>query len=50
MKDPAFVAEYKKRNLPLGPTGGEKLQAFIEKVVRTPQSTIDELKAALKNK
>lgn len=50
MKDPAFVAEYKKRNLPLGPTSGEKLQAFIEKVVQTPQSTIDELKAALKNK
>ena len=50
MNDPAFVAEYKKRNLPLGPTNGEKLQEFIEKVVRTPQSTIDELKVALKNK
>ncbi len=50
MKDPAFVAEYKKRNLPLGPTSGEKLQAFIEKVVQTPQSTVDELKATLKSK
>ena len=48
MKDPAFVAEYKKRKLPLGPTSGEELQAFIEKVIATPQSTIDELKMALK--
>ncbi len=28
MKDPAFVADYKKRKLPLGPTSGVKLQAF----------------------
>ncbi|MEE8310367.1 MAG: hypothetical protein V3R34_08255, partial [Hyphomicrobium sp.] len=50
MKDPAFVADYKKRKLPLGPTSGVKLQAFIEKVANTPQSTIDKLKAALKSK
>jgi len=48
MKDPAFVAEYEKRKLPLGPTKGEKLQAFIEKVIETPQSTLNELKTALK--
>jgi tripartite-type tricarboxylate transporter receptor subunit TctC len=48
MKDPAFIAEFTKRKLPLGPTSGEKLQAFIEKVIATPQSTIDELKMALK--
>ena len=50
MKDPAFVAEYKKRKLPLGPTDGVKLQAFIEKVAKTPKSTLDKLKAALKSK
>ncbi len=50
MKDPAFIADYAKRNLPLGPTTGVKLQAFIEKVARTPQSTLDKLKAALKRK
>ncbi len=50
MKDPAFIAEFTKRKLPLGPTSGEKLQAFIEKVIATPQSTVDELKAALKGK
>jgi len=48
MKDPAFIAEFTKRKLPLGPTSGEKLQAFIEKVIATPQSTTDELKMALK--
>jgi tripartite-type tricarboxylate transporter receptor subunit TctC len=50
MKDPAFIADYKKRNLPLGPTTGVKLQAFVENVARTPQSTLDKLKAALKRK
>ncbi len=50
MKDPAFVAVYKKRKLPLGPTSGVELQAFIEKVANTPKSTLDKLKAALKSK
>lgn len=50
MKDPDFIAEYKKRKLPLRPTTGEDLQAFINKVVQTPKSTIDELKAALASK
>ena len=50
MKDPAFVADYEKRKLPLGPTKGVKLQAFIEKVAQTPKSTLDKLKAALKSK
>ena len=48
MKDPAFIAEFKKRKLPFGPTSGKDLQAFINKVIATPQSTIDELKTALK--
>ena len=50
MKDPAFVADYTKRKLPLGPTKGEELQAFIEKVAQTPKSTIAEIKAALAGK
>ncbi len=50
MKDPAFIADYTKRKLPLGPTKGEDLQAFIEKVMQTPKSTINKLKAALKSK
>ena len=50
MKDPAFVAEYKKRKLPLGPTKGEVLQEFINKVMQTPKSTIDEIRAAVASK
>ena len=50
MKDPAFVADYTKRKLPLGPTKGEDLQAFIEKVAQTPKSTIAEITAALAGK
>lgn len=48
VKDPAFLADFKNRKLPVGPTNGEKLQAFIEKVIATPKSTVNELKAALK--
>ena len=50
MKDAGFVGDYAKRKLPLGPTSGKKLQAFIGKVAATPNSTINELKAALKGK
>ena len=50
VKDPAFLADFKKRSLPVGPTKGEDLQAFIEKVIATPKSTVNELKAALKSK
>lgn len=50
VKDPAFLADFKKRKLPVGPTKGEDLQAFIERVIATPKSTIDELKMALKAK
>jgi tripartite-type tricarboxylate transporter receptor subunit TctC len=48
VKDSAFLADFKKRKLPVGPTKGEDLQAFIKKVIATPRSTVDELKAALK--
>lgn len=50
VRDPAFLADFKKRKLPVGPTKGEDLQAFIEKVIATPKSTVKELKAALKSK
>ena len=50
MKDPAFVAEIKKRKLPLNPSTGEQMQAFIESVMGTSPKLIAELKAALASK
>ncbi len=47
MKDPAFVAEIKKRKLPLNPSTGEQMQSFIEGVMGTSPKLIAELKAAL---
>ncbi len=50
MKDPAFVAEIKKRKLPLNPSTGEEMQSFIEGVMGTSPKLIAELKAALASK
>ncbi len=50
MKDLAFVAEIKKRKLPLNPSTGAQMQSFIESVMGTSPKLIDELKAALASK
>jgi tripartite-type tricarboxylate transporter receptor subunit TctC len=48
MKDPAFLADAKKRKMDIEPMSGEKIQAVIEKTVATPQALIDKAKQALK--
>jgi tripartite-type tricarboxylate transporter receptor subunit TctC len=48
MKDPAFLADAKKRLMDIEPMTGEKVQQVIAKAVATPQSIIDKAQAALK--
>ncbi|MEE8334759.1 MAG: hypothetical protein V3R85_13005 [Alphaproteobacteria bacterium] len=45
MKDPGYKKDLNKRKMPLRPTTGEKLQAFIENMAATKPSTLAELKA-----
>jgi len=45
MKDPGYKGDLAKRKMPLRPTTGEKLQAFIVKMAATDPSTLTELKA-----
>ena len=48
MKDPAFLADAKKRRLDIEPTGGAKLQKMIENVYAAPASVVAHAKAAIK--
>jgi tripartite-type tricarboxylate transporter receptor subunit TctC len=48
MKDPAFLADAKKRMMDIEPMTGEKVQAVIAKAVATPQAIIEKAQAALK--
>jgi len=48
MKDPAFLAEAKKRRLDIEPLGGAKIQKMIEDLYAAPASLVDRAKAAVK--
>ena len=47
MKDPELVSEAGRLNIDLAPSTGEAVQAAVEKLYRTPQKVIDDVKAAL---
>lgn len=50
MKDPAFIADAKKRNVVINPMDGRTLQAYIEKSLKTPKSVVANFQKALKYK
>ena len=45
MRDPAFLADAKKRKAPVAPVDGEVIQAMVKKVYDTPSATIVKLKS-----
>ena len=47
MKDPAFLAEAKKRKLELNPTSGEEMDALIKEVISQPPEVIERMKKLL---
>ena len=44
MKDPAFLAEAKKRKLPLRPRSWQELTQLVNKIVDAPESLVDRVK------
>lgn len=48
MKDPAYLAEARKRKLVVDPVSGKDLQARIVKAMATPRSVIDQFKKLVK--
>jgi len=48
MKDPAFLAEAKRRRLDIEPLSGAKIQKMIEDLYAAPASLVDRAKAAVK--
>jgi tripartite-type tricarboxylate transporter receptor subunit TctC len=47
MADPAFLAEAKKAQLEITPVSGEKVQALVEDVYKTPKAVADKVAEAL---
>jgi hypothetical protein len=47
MKDPAFLAEAKQRDVEVDPTFGEELQTLVVNMLKTDPKTIDLLAATL---
>ncbi len=47
MADPAFLAEAKKAQLEITPVSGEKVQALVEEVYKTPKAVADKVAEAL---
>ena len=47
MADPAFLAEAKKAELEITPVSGEKVQALVEEVYKTPKAIADKVAQAL---
>ena len=43
MKDPAFLADAKKRRAPVQPISGERLQKIVAEAYKTPDNVINEL-------
>lgn len=50
MIDPAFLADAKKAKIDVDPLSGEKLQAYVEGLVKLPPSSVKLLTAALSDK
>lgn len=48
MKDPAFLAEADKMKLEITPVSGEKVQALVEEVYRTPAEVLQKAREAAK--
>lgn len=48
MKDPGLKADLTKRKMPLNPTTGAQLQAFINKLNATPKAQLAEIRAVLR--
>ncbi len=48
MKDPAYLAEAKKRKLIVDPVTGEDLQATIARAMNTPKALVDKFKKMVK--
>jgi len=46
MKDPAMKADLAKRKMPLNPTTGAELKAFISKLNATPEAQLAEIRAS----
>ena len=47
MKDPAFVAEAKKRNLDLAPLDGEGVQQVYNTMIDAPEEVVIRMKKVL---
>lgn len=45
LRDPAFLADAKKRKAPVNPVSGEAIQSMVAKVYKTPPATIAKLKS-----
>ena len=45
--DPAFLADAKKRNLPVNPVSWQEQQKLAEQILATPDATVARLKAIL---
>jgi tripartite-type tricarboxylate transporter receptor subunit TctC len=50
MKDPAFLADAKKRKLDIDPITGERVQSIIADLYKTPPAVVARVKAILGNK
>ena len=50
VKDPAYIAELQKINLPLNPMGGEELQQVVTDMVNTPKPIVERLIKAIEGR
>jgi hypothetical protein len=48
MKDPAFLADAKKRKMDLAPLTGATVQANIDELMKTPKAILKQAAAVLK--
>ncbi|MDH3239264.1 MAG: tripartite tricarboxylate transporter substrate-binding protein [Alphaproteobacteria bacterium] len=47
MKDPAYLDDAKKRRLEISPLSGERIEALIAEVYKTPKDVVDRVRAIL---
>ena len=50
MKDPAYLADAKKRRLDVDPLTGEQIEALISEVYKTPKAVVERVKKILANR
>ena len=50
MKDPAYLADAKKRRLDVDPLRGEEIDALIAEVYKTPKAVVERVKNILSNR